>query len=76
MVIGWKRIDENENDSKHNPSSLTTKTYKLPEGDHVQYSVILDAGDAHLHYTKRREPGNMNVSMVHQSDLSPVTDER
>ena len=55
-------------------TSLTSKAYTLDQN--IRVTVLLDSGDAHLHYSKRREPGNMGTAEVFESDLSLVKNER
>jgi heat shock protein HspQ len=76
VVVGWERIDCQAANEPQLPSSLTQKTYTLDPADCVKYTVILDSGDAHLHYSKRREASNLSMAEVRQSDLAEVEDER
>jgi hypothetical protein len=82
FIVGWERIDGGDlkaEESSSDPSltSLTKKAYESkPEDHNIKYSIILDSGDAHLHYVKRRTPGDMSLAEAHQPDLSRVEDER
>ena len=67
-------VNYNQNQLSEKLSSLTSKTYNLDQN--VRVTVLLDSGDAHMHYSKRREPGNMITAEVFQSDLSPVENGR
>ena len=76
VVVAWEREDDISNEDTRPTTSLTSKVYKIDPKDLVKYSIILDSGDAHLHYSKRRDPGDMSTAEVHQSDLSLVEDKR
>ena len=78
VVIGWRRTERNDSNELHQspPSSLTLKSYELDDIDSIRYTILLDSGDAHLHYSKRREAINLRRSEVFQSDLQLVEDER
>lgn len=76
VIVGWERIDLNETNKEEEATStsLTKKSYPLDPSDNIKYMVILDSGDAHLHYAKRREGYNLSISDVFQSDLELVED--
>ncbi len=76
VVIGWRRIDPLSSAKSDQLTSLTQKTYTLDPVDAIRYTVLLDSGDAHLHYSKRRETGTNSQMEVHQSDLQLMGDER
>lgn len=76
VITGWSRIDLNTDGKTYKPSSLTQRTYQLDPVDAIRYNVLLDSGDAYLHYSKRRETVNPNQVEVYQSDLQLVADER
>mmetsp|Transcript_1290 Transcript_1290/g.2580 ORF Transcript_1290/g.2580 Transcript_1290/m.2580 type:complete len:744 (-) Transcript_1290:39-2270(-) len=75
VVVGWKRLDEDSGSDSTQLTSLTKKDYALDAEDLVKCSVVLDVGDAHLHYSKRRETGNMSIAEVLQSDLELVEED-
>jgi hypothetical protein len=76
VIVGWERISDQSESGSEQATSLTKKAYILDPSDTVKYTVVLDSGDAHLHYSKRREAKSLSISEVHQSDLVPVEDER
>lgn len=79
VVVGWERIDGDLKGESGQLTSLTKKGYEKNSDDsedHIKYSIILDSGDAHLHYVKRRTSGDMSLAEAHQPDLSRVDDER
>lgn len=82
IVIGWQRVVESSSEAKNKeggssqPTSLTKKSYELDPVDAIRYTILLDSGDAHLHYSKRRETNNASQAEVFQSDLQLVEDER
>ena len=77
IITGWHRIEPNSSDGKYDhPTSLTQKTYPLDPVDSIRYTVLLDSGDAHLHYSKRQESGTFNQAEVHQSDIELIDDDR
>ena len=76
IVIGWERIDSDSAEKASQASSLTKKSYALDPADTIKYKVLLDSGDAHAHYSKRRETNNLSEAKVNQSDLQLVEDER
>jgi hypothetical protein len=78
VIVGWERVENGRvGDSFKRPAtSLTSKPYALDTTDQIKYSILLDSGDAHLHYEKRREPGELSLSETNQSDLHPVEDPR
>jgi hypothetical protein len=75
VIVGWEKID-NDDFIVTDRTSLTSKAYELKPEDQVRYQVILDAGDAHMHYSKRREPGDMSTATVNGTDLTPVENTR
>ncbi|CAJ1954524.1 unnamed protein product [Cylindrotheca closterium] len=75
VIIGWKRLEGASGKDPTQLTSLTTKEYALDAEDSIKYSIVLDVGDAHLHYAKRREGGNMAVAEVLQTDLELVEEE-
>jgi hypothetical protein len=77
VIVGWERIDGDLKAESDQLTSLTKKAYEMnPEDHHIKYSIILDSGDAHLHYVKRRTTGDMSSAEAHQPDLLRVEDER
>ena len=86
VIVGWERLSSSSSTTPN--TSLTQKTYdKNPvenddsqqqqassSTDRIRYSILLDSGDAHMHYTKRREPGDLSSAQVHQPDLVLVDD--
>lgn len=78
VIIGWQR--EEKNDS---PSSLTKKDYGeggVPSAsDHVkndiQYTMILDSGDAHLLGGASQVNSVTGTPVAKQSELEEVQDD-
>lgn len=76
IVIGWQRFEpDTRSETQSQPTSLTQKSYEVDPVDAIRYTVLLDSGDAHLHYSKRRETQNLSQAQVFQSDLQLVEDE-
>lgn len=80
VITGWRRIEPNAGSSTgkyDQPTSLTQKSYQsLDPVDTIRYTILLDSGDAHLHYSKRQQSGTFNQAEVHQSDVELVDDDR
>jgi hemimethylated DNA binding protein len=76
VIIGWEHSDSDDEPSLGAPpaTSLTQKNYPLDPSDGVKYTLILDSGDAHLHYSKRRESNNLSMTECFESDLEEVKD--
>jgi len=76
IIIGWERMKPIVADPDDKPTSLTKKQYDVDEIETVQYTVLLDSGDAHLHYSKRRDTSNLSQAKVRQSEIDLVVDNR
>lgn len=72
--MGWKRLDDGSDNNSTQLTSLTTKEYTLNSEDAIKYTIVIDVGDAHLHFSKRKG-GNLAVTEVLQSDLELVEEE-
>ena len=81
MITGWERNVGNEKDKL---TSLTKKEYVVsePKGDvldiqdDIQYSLILDSGDAHLLGGRRQVHDLTGAPVARQSELELVNDDR
>jgi len=87
IIAGWQR---KETAREEKLSSLTNKSYsenkgdlssiahdeKMEEADDIQYSLILDSGDAHLLGGRRNVHDVTGDPVAMQSDLEVVNDDR
>lgn len=83
VVIDWRRTTSKETDIEP-PTSLTQKDYtqhvlSVVEDENkevIEYSLVLDIGDAHLLGGKRQVNDQSGVPIAAQPDLQPVKEER
>jgi hemimethylated DNA binding protein len=76
VVIGWRRVEPNTSAGNDKATSLTKKAYDLDPNDHVKCTILVDSGDAHLHYSKRTETSNLSRAEVHQTEIELVDEKR
>lgn len=76
VVIGWRRFEPNTKGQTDHPTSLTKKSYELDPEDTIKYTILLDSGDAHLHYSKRKDSSILSQADVHQTEIELVQDKR
>ena len=76
IIIAWRRVEPNRIGMGAKPTSLTKKQYEMDSEESIKYTVLLDSGDAHLHYSKRRESSNLSRAEVHQTEIELVKENR
>lgn len=83
VILGWERIREKQ-DTQAGFTSLTTKNYsssnleadgnETEQGDRIQYTIMLDSGDAHLTAGRHAAHGRSGYAVTSEPDLELLQD--
>lgn len=87
VILGWERVSNDSTTTSSGLTSLTSKDYKLLLQDDeeveetsdqspVQYTMILDSGDAHFLGGRRTMGEQSGYPVAFQHELELVTDTR